>query len=168
MWLFGGSGFGFEEDGQVVLEVDELLGGVLDLFGGDRLHDALVVVDHIVAALVETVAAHYLTHPETVVLFAVLAVDNLLLLNFGEGLGIGAFVDVLLQNLESSVLNELCAVGIAVDVESPVNFLFGQTAVADIDAGAVGATHLLADDFEGGDFHAGAELVDDFGVLGSL
>ena len=47
MWLFGGSGFGFEEDCQVVLEVDELLGGVLDLFGGDRLHDALVVVDSI-------------------------------------------------------------------------------------------------------------------------
>ena len=166
--LFGGSGFGFEEDDQIVLEVDELLGGSLNVLGGDRLDNGFVAIDHIVAALVEAVAAHNLVHPEAVVLLAVLAVDNLLLLHLGEGLGIGTFLDVLIQDFHCGVLDKLGAVGVAVDVESPVDFLLGQAAVADIDAGAVGTTHLLADDFEGGDFHAGAELVDDFGILDAV
>ena len=151
-----------------MLQVDELLGSSLDVLGGNGLDDALVVVDHIVAALVEAIAAHNLTHPETVVLLAVLAVDNLLLLNLGKGLGVGSIVDVLFQDFHGSVFNEVGAVGVAVDVECPGDLLFGDTAVADIDAGAVGATHLLADDFESGDFHAGAELVDDFSILGAV
>ena len=120
--LFGGSCFGFQEDDKVVLEVDEFLGGSLNILGGDRFHEVVVVVDDIVAALVEAVATHDLAHPEAVVLLAVLAVDDLLFLNFGEGLGIGAFVDVFLQDFHGGVLDESGAVGVAVDVEGPVDF----------------------------------------------
>ena len=148
-----------------MLEVDELLSSSLNVLGGDRLDDSFVAVDHIVAALVEAIAAHDLVHPEAVVLLAVLTVDNLLLLHLGEGLGIGTFLNVLVEDFHSGILDELGAVGVAVDVEGPVDLLLGQAAIGYVDTGAVGATHLLADDFEGGNLHAGAELVDDFGIL---
>ena len=167
--LFGcGCGFGLEEDDGVVVEVDELLGGFLDVLSLDGFDNLLVAVHDVVAALVEAIAAHDLAHPEAVVLLGVLTVDDLLFLDFGEGLGIGAFFDVFLQDFHSGGFDNVGLVGVAVDVELPFNLMLGEAAVVDRDGGAVGAAHLLADDFEGGNLHAGAELVDDLGVLGGV
>ena len=99
-----------------MFHVDEFLGCILDILGGNGFHDGIVIVDDVVAAFVEAIAAHDLAHPETVVLFCVLAVDDLLLLNFGEGFGIGTFVDVFFKDFESGILDKVGGVGFLVGV----------------------------------------------------